>query len=82
VAGHADAVVFGHAIFESLVLGVLPAAVAAVVLPRAPEEDDSVWWIDRVLASALEDVTRFHTPGELCRVDLREADPPDSAGCG
>jgi hypothetical protein len=82
VAGHADTVVFGHAIFESLVLGVLPAAVAAVVLPRAPAEDDPVRWIDRVLASALEEAARFRTPGELCRVDLREADPPDSAGRG
>jgi hypothetical protein len=75
VAGRADAVVFGHAIFESLVLGVSPAAVAAVVLPREAASDEPLRRIDEALATALEDPTLFGAPGELCRVDLGEAEP-------
>jgi hypothetical protein len=74
VAGHADAVVFGHAIFESLVLGVSPVAVAAVVLPRGTTNDEPLRLIDAALATALDDGTRFRGPGELCRVDLGEAE--------
>lgn len=75
VAGRADAVVFGHAIFESLVLGVSPAAVAAVVLPRREMPDRLLRSLDASLAAALEDPTRLRTTGELCRVDVREALP-------
>jgi hypothetical protein len=71
----AEAVVFGHAIFESLVLGVSPTAVAAVVLPRGRVASPCLTRIDEALAVALEDLTLFRGPGELCRVDLREVEP-------
>lgn len=66
-AGRASAAVFGHAIVESLALGVTPAVVAAVVLPRARD-------VDAAMAEALEDRSRFQTPTALCRVDLAEID--------
>jgi hypothetical protein len=70
-SGQAEAIVFGHAIFESLVLGVAPAAVAAFVRPRgAPNEPLGA--LDRALADALGDSARFGTPTELCRVELNE----------
>jgi hypothetical protein len=76
IAGRADAIVFGHAIFESLVLGVSPAAVAATLLPREATLDESLRRIDVALATALGDPALFQTPGELCRVELGEAEPP------
>jgi hypothetical protein len=66
-------VIFGHAIYESLVLGVSPAAVAAAVMPRI--EGDVLRSVDRALASALEDSSMFSSPTELRRVDLDEAAP-------
>jgi hypothetical protein len=80
--GRVDAVVFGHAIFESLVLGVSPAAVAAVVLARDPAPASPSQHLRRVsaaLSAAMEDLSRFTTPGELCRVDLAEAEVPQWA---
>jgi hypothetical protein len=76
-ADRARAIVFGHAVFESLVLGVSPAAVAAVVLERdVPSGDDSsLRAVDAALAAVLADTSRLQTPGELCRVDLGEALP-------
>ena len=76
IAGRADAVVFGHAIFESLVLGVAPAAVAAVVLPRETTPEESLRRIDAALATVLGDPAHFQAPSELCRVELGEAEPP------
>jgi hypothetical protein len=64
-AGRACAAVFGHAIGESLALGVRPAVVAAIVLPRARD-------LDAATAAAIEDPSRFQTPAALCRVDLVE----------
>jgi len=78
VAGRAEAVVFGHAIFESLVLGVSPAAVAAVVLERGASFDDvsrRLRRVDAALAAVLTDASLLQAPGELCRVDLGEALP-------
>jgi hypothetical protein len=71
-SGVAEAMIFGHAIYESLVLGVAPAAVAAVVVARDGAEVDTIREADATLARALEDMSRFRTPGELCRVDVRE----------
>jgi hypothetical protein len=76
LAGHVDAIVFGHAVFESLVLGVSPAAVAAVVLPRVRPTRDGLGHVDATLSSMLDDPSRFRAPGELCRVDLGEAEAP------
>jgi hypothetical protein len=69
-SGVADAVVFGHAIYESLVLGVEPAIVAAIVLERDSQESDLVRATDDALARAIEDPTTLGTPHELTRVRL------------
>ncbi len=68
----ACAAVFGHAIFESLVLGVKPAIVAAVVLDRRGERDGDLDAIDGRLAAAIDDDDAFQSPVELARVDLDE----------
>jgi hypothetical protein len=69
-SGAVDAVVFGHAIYESLVLGVKPAVVAAVVVGRPPGEVDLVRAADRGLAHVIEDSALLRSPEELGRVDL------------
>jgi hypothetical protein len=78
-AGRAEAVVFGHAIVESLALGVTPAVVAAIVVPRArgapPRLDD----LDASVGAALRDSSQFQTPTALCRVDLAALDEPHFA---
>ena len=71
-SGAAHALIFGHAIYESLVLGIAPAAVAAVVVARDAVEGGTIGEADAMLSRALEDASRFRTPGELCRVDVRE----------
>jgi hypothetical protein len=71
-SGVGEALIFGHAIYESLVLGVAPAAVAAVVVARERAEGDILREADMMLARELEDTSRFATPEELCRVDVRE----------
>jgi Protein of unknown function (DUF3025) len=68
--GSAHAAVFGHAIYESLVLGVRPAVVAAVVLDREGDCDSAA--VDRRLASAIDDPRAFRSPTELARVNLDE----------
>jgi DUF3025 family protein len=65
-----DAVIFGHAVYESLVFGVAPAAVAAVVVPREGGENGLTREADAALAGALADTSRFRAPDELCRVDV------------
>lgn len=80
-AGDATLVVFGHAIYESLALGVRPAVVAAVVGARSPG-DDRTHQADVALSRALEDPQRFLTPRDLVRVDLGEARPFSAAPCG
>jgi hypothetical protein len=77
--GDATLVVFGHAIYESLALGVRPAVVAAVVGQRL-QAGDCTRQADVALARALEDPQRFLTPRELVRVDLSEARPPADEG--
>ncbi len=72
-SGTTDALVFGHAVYESLALGVPPAAVAAIVLARGASASDPVRQADSALARALADVARLHSPEELCRVDVRDA---------
>jgi hypothetical protein len=71
-SGAAEALIFGHAVYESLVLGVAPAAVAAVVVARDRTPGDLIREADAMLSRALEDPSRFRTPEELCRVDVRE----------
>jgi hypothetical protein len=61
----ARAVVFGHAIYESLALGVPPAVVAGIALNAGAPSD-----VDEELARRIEDGARFRTPDELCRVAL------------
>lgn len=74
--GRAEVVVFGHAIFESLVLGVSPAAVAALVTAREGGASRPLQRIDTVLSATLDDASMLLTPTELCRVDLGEATVP------
>jgi hypothetical protein len=71
--GRASLVVFGHAVFESLVLGVEPAAVAAFVIPRVAGAD-VLRHVDAELSRALGDVALFRAPSELCRIDLARAE--------
>jgi hypothetical protein len=66
-------VVFGHAIYESLVLGVAPAVVAAIELAvhRGFEKDSDVLRaVDLALASTIEDETMLRSPGELRRIRI------------
>jgi Protein of unknown function (DUF3025) len=74
-SGRADAVVFGHAIYESLALGVRPAVVAALVLARTHGEADVVRAVDRTLARAFDDHALLGSTRDLRRVDVREAEP-------
>jgi hypothetical protein len=86
-AGEARALVFGHAIYESLALGVRPTIVAAMVLESpgvqpgdgADGPDDAplpvVREADARLAFAIEDPARLRTPDDLTRVDVAEATP-------
>jgi hypothetical protein len=78
----ATAVVFGHAVFESLALGVRPAVVGALVLPRGDLADvddaslrDVVRHVDRTLSDALESTVCLHTPDDLARVDISDVRP-------
>jgi hypothetical protein len=63
----ARAVVFGHAIYESLALGIPPAVVAAIALDVAEGTPRAV---DEALALEIEDGARLRTPEELRRVHL------------
>jgi hypothetical protein len=66
-------IVFGHAIYESLALGIAPAVVAAVVIDVGALEGApslSARAIDERLAEAIEDAGRLRTPEELTRVML------------
>jgi hypothetical protein len=63
----ARAVVFGHAIYESLALGIPPAVVAAIPLDAG---EGSPRAVDEALALQIEDGTRLRTPDELHRVAL------------
>jgi hypothetical protein len=80
-----ETIVFGHAIYESLVLGVAPAVVAAIALPmvdvshpsscpekdgRMCEETDAVRVADRALASVIEDETMLRSTGGLKRIRI------------
>jgi len=67
-----DAVIFGHAVYESIAFGIAPAAVAAVVVARATGESPLTREADASLAQALLDASRFRTPDELCRVEVSE----------
>jgi hypothetical protein len=72
-SGGKETVVFGHAIYESLVLGVLPAVVAAIVLPVDgvfEKDSDVVRAVDIALASTIEDETMLRSPGELRRIRI------------
>jgi hypothetical protein len=74
-SGAADVLVFGHAIYESLALGVKPAIVAALVLPREGYEGDVVRGADGALAAALGDGARVWSTRDLARVAAEEARP-------
>ena len=73
----ARAVVFGHAIYESLALGVPPAVVAAIALDA---RDGTPQAVDEALAREIEDGTRLRTPDELRRVALPDLDPDRALG--
>jgi hypothetical protein len=68
--GDVDLVVFGHAIYESLVFDVPPARVAGMVFVRGSSPRDRSAEADRALAKALEDPSRFCSPEELLRIQL------------
>ena len=66
-------VVFGHAIYESLVLGVAPAVVAGIALAVDGQPTEIVPAVDKALARVIEDPTKLQTPSELRRVGIRGA---------
>lgn len=73
-SGPADAVVFGHAIYESLALGITPAVVGAIGLTVDDETGSSlVRKVDRALASVIEDRTRLRSPSEFRRLRITPA---------
>jgi DUF3025 family protein len=74
-SGRADALVFGHAIYESLALGVKPAVVAAVVLDREGWQGDLVGATDHALSVAIHEGRQFGSPRDLRRVEAAEARP-------
>jgi hypothetical protein len=69
-SGDGAVYVFGHAIYESLALGVSPAIVAALALDIPVPDGDDLAPVDLALASALADPLRFRSPTELRRFDL------------
>jgi hypothetical protein len=72
-SGAAVALIFGHAIYESLALGVAPAVVAAIVLERDERDGpDIVECADRALMRAIDDGERLSTPNELTRLDVND----------
>jgi len=78
LASHLDSrtvetVIFGHAIYESLVLGVKPAVVAGVIVEGEGAEADVLRAVDRGLARMLQDRTVLRSPQEFVRVDLHAA---------
>jgi hypothetical protein len=90
-----ETIVFGHAIYESLVLGVAPAVVAAIALPVLDvnqwsscsredglmyEETDAVRAADRALAKVIEDETMLRSTSGLKRI--RIADRPRAGEVG
>jgi hypothetical protein len=74
-SGAACLVIFGHAIYESLALGVAPAVAAAMVIARDRSEADVAADADAGLARAIGDDDALRSPRELTRIDLREAIP-------
>ncbi len=87
-----EIVVFGHAIYESLVLGVEPAIVAAVAVPLDGADARLLRAIDAALARMIADGQRLRAPGDLRRIQIewggrgrscaaaRVSVPPDGAG--
>jgi hypothetical protein len=72
-ASDAVAVIFGHAIYESLALGVTPAVAAAIVIVHDRSQQDAVSDADAGLARSIEDSERLRSPRELRRVNVSEA---------
>jgi hypothetical protein len=68
--GRAEAVVFGHAVHESLVLGARPAILAAVVLPREEGAQSLAERADARLAAWLGTPGSASSPRELARVEV------------
>lgn len=81
-----EVIVFGHAIYESLALGVAPAVVAGIALTvrlgqggpppggHSHEQSSVLRLIDRALAEAIEDDARLRSPRELKRVRISAVD--------
>jgi hypothetical protein len=75
-------VVFGHAIYESLLLGCKPSVVAAITLcvDAAVPMAERIDALDRSLAAAIGDPSRLRAPSELKRVAVAPSAAPQSAG--
>jgi hypothetical protein len=72
MSNEAEALIFGHAIYESLALGTRPAVAAAVVIDRGDPQINATTIADVGLAKAIDDDARFQSPRELVRVDLSD----------
>jgi hypothetical protein len=80
--GASVAVVFGHAIYESLALGVDPAVAGVVVIAGEPCHANRTSEADALLAACIADGEALRSPRELTRVDVAEACPIDLASTG
>jgi hypothetical protein len=67
--------IFGHAIYESFVLGATALTARMVQLPVAALTDDPLAQADRALAAALADDERLLSPAELLRLDVPTGAP-------
>jgi hypothetical protein len=68
------AIVFGHAIYESIALGVDPAIVAGIEIAAQcgphDADDEIIRRVDRALEVVIEDEARLRSPRELRRVQI------------
>jgi DUF3025 family protein len=69
VPGARGMVIFGHAIYESVALGVAPAVVAAIEV-TVDGSSDLIRSVDLALAATIEDHAMLRTPRELTRVRI------------
>jgi hypothetical protein len=72
-SGAAVALIFGHAVYESIALGVTPAVVAALVLQRDERDEHGlIESADLALMRVIDDGERLRTPDELSRVNVND----------
>ena len=74
-------ILFGHAIYESLALGVRPAVAAAMSLAIDLRGSDVLRAVDGALARCIEDATTLAAPSVFRRVSLAADGPIPPSSC-